>query len=853
MTCYPKNVQFTNLKINSEQDLFAIDPTIPTNNDLFEDAECNNECIPLLDLIPPCNNILAAFKVKGSAVICKGVNIGNTEAEISGTIRFNGTNFEGYNGVEWVPLDCCSEIERKCKIYTYDDRGGINVKVGDLVTIGGSKDIEDSVHKLLCDKWDWSARISDLGNERRPKTIADKCGKAFVVGYSSSASFPNFYNSDETLGPDTFSSQVFSNNFIFMGKINSIGCWEYLNAIGGNTDIINPEVTIDCFGSLYLSAQTSGGAAPIYYNYDSTVGLTGLNSPSASSIIAKLSGSGIWEWDATIQYSPTTTNPNPILSSDVLGNLYVVTYIDASSVATVYDSGNNTLVVPTSANNQILITLFESDGSSKWVASVNGLSNQDDGNVMVDGVGNAYVSGIGSPNNPPIFYDKDRNTDITGMTETNTQLWVGKLCYDGNWEWTNRVTNVVADQAIMSNDIDCNLYVGLLTDNVGNTKFHNADNSITISANNNSLYVAKLSNNGFWYWGARISTTPELEDKSITSIDVDGNGYIYVSGDASSDMTFYNIDDTVGKTLNSLGGGKYVWLGRLNPYGCWDWVVQVDSSGDDVKSSISADENGNVFLSGQGGFGSEVEFRNPPDNTDGITGVGNLLGEIFIGKIVNEAQSAKLIGVVTEVINPDWEVCVQFEGNITFEDETFMPGAAYYYDCDNQKLTSYCFKNSKLFRNIGVACDTNGILWNPHGKFCIQKEKSLDKVVTCNNNISGTFIFTTNPGYSTNPSATYKANKVDNTVTLTINNFTGTPDVGSADIFETDTNVLDPIFRPSHEVTAIIKIIDAGTENFGTLTVSTDGKISFTNNFSNFSNQIASDNMIGNCSINYVV
>ena len=141
MTCYPKNVQFTNLKINSEQDLFAIDPTIPTNNDLFEDAECNNECIPLLDLIPPCNNILAAFKVKGSAVICKGVNIGNTEAEISGTIRFNGTNFEGYNGVEWVPLDCCSEIERKCKIYTYDDRGGINVKVGDLVTIGGSKDI----------------------------------------------------------------------------------------------------------------------------------------------------------------------------------------------------------------------------------------------------------------------------------------------------------------------------------------------------------------------------------------------------------------------------------------------------------------------------------------------------------------------------------------------------------------------------------------------------------------------------------------------------------------------------------------------------------------------------------------
>jgi hypothetical protein len=109
MTSYPKNVQFTNLKVNSEQDLFTIDPAIPADDSVITEAECNNECIPLLDLIPPCNNVLAAFKVKGSAVICKGVNIGNTEAEISGTIRFNGTNFEGYNGVEWVPLDCCPE------------------------------------------------------------------------------------------------------------------------------------------------------------------------------------------------------------------------------------------------------------------------------------------------------------------------------------------------------------------------------------------------------------------------------------------------------------------------------------------------------------------------------------------------------------------------------------------------------------------------------------------------------------------------------------------------------------------------------------------------------------------------
>ena len=104
MTSFPKNVQFTNLKINSEQDLFQIDPAILSPEDQIMNELCNNQCLPLdvLPLLPPCNNTLAAFKVKGSAVICKGLNIGFTDVPIAGTIRFNNGFFEGFNGNEWV-------------------------------------------------------------------------------------------------------------------------------------------------------------------------------------------------------------------------------------------------------------------------------------------------------------------------------------------------------------------------------------------------------------------------------------------------------------------------------------------------------------------------------------------------------------------------------------------------------------------------------------------------------------------------------------------------------------------------------------------------------------------------------
>ena len=117
MTSFPKNVQFTNVKINSEQDLFQISPSIPSpssSDDSIFNELCANQCIPSLDLIPPCNNILAALKVKGSVSICKGLAIGNTNAEIQGTIRFNGKNFEGFNGQNWVLLDCCDSLSDNC-------------------------------------------------------------------------------------------------------------------------------------------------------------------------------------------------------------------------------------------------------------------------------------------------------------------------------------------------------------------------------------------------------------------------------------------------------------------------------------------------------------------------------------------------------------------------------------------------------------------------------------------------------------------------------------------------------------------------------------------------------------------
>lgn len=100
----PRNVQFTNVRINSDQDLFQIDTQLPYNPN-SDEILCELQCIPEFtnnDLNKPCTNTLAALQVNGSAKICKAINIGTTNTEIKGTIRFNQHKFEGFNGKKWV-------------------------------------------------------------------------------------------------------------------------------------------------------------------------------------------------------------------------------------------------------------------------------------------------------------------------------------------------------------------------------------------------------------------------------------------------------------------------------------------------------------------------------------------------------------------------------------------------------------------------------------------------------------------------------------------------------------------------------------------------------------------------------
>ena len=120
---------------------------------------------------------------------------------------------------------------------------------------------------------------------------------------------------------------------------------------------------------------------------------------------------------------------------------------------------------------------------------------------------------------------------------------------------------------------------------------------------------------------------------------------------------------------------------------------------------------------------------------------------------------------------------------------------------------------------------------------------------------SGVLTFSANqPGYSVDPTLDYRVARVGNIVTLHLDDFTGTPDVGAANYFRTATAAIPAAFQPWKTVGIKVKVVDAGTSSDGYMEISSTGRVSFfKNNASNFSNQTAAANTIGDASISYCV
>src|SRR3990172_12987368 len=354
----------------------------------------------------------------------------------------------------------------ECKKLPFDTIGGTGVKIGDIVTFGSNKDGDNAVHKLLCEKWEWNARIDGPSNNQGPRVVADDSGNAYVTGYMTAT--PTFYNSDGSLGP-TGLTGLGPDQFIVVAKIDAAGCWQLENVVDSLDDDKLPELAIGSNQDLYFVAQGAGDGSPaIYYGPDGSIGLIGPTSSQPQVLIANLNSLGLWEWRAAIQELGLNLLSPQISASDC-GSILVATEAGTGATGVFLDRDDNPISLPANQfTRQVAVGQYDRDGHLKWIARVSGTAAQFSPAVQATNQNCSYVAGLGA-SGPPGFYNRNGQAlQLVGQSEVKTQLWTAKIECDGDLIFQSRVTNANSVQRpITATDIYNNLYLGFRSGTTG--------------------------------------------------------------------------------------------------------------------------------------------------------------------------------------------------------------------------------------------------------------------------------------------------------------------------------------------------------------------------------------------------
>lgn len=411
----------------------------------------------------------------------------------------------------------------------------------------------------------WTARYNGLGNkaDEAIAILVDTSGNAYITGYSYGG--------------------LSTHNDIVTIKYNSTGNLQWIDRYdGGKSSGDYPkDIKRDMYGNIYVCGSSYQGG---YWNF-----------PDEYTII-KYSNTGNRLW--VKNYDHTSTQGECFaMTLDIIGNICVTGWIEDTlmnsnsvnikftplgdiewvksydgvgcsgegfSDMTIDKEGKIYLVGSTYSRNSrhdYLILKFNSRGEIENVFTYDGPAHSTDipTKIALDKNGNIYVTGRSVGNNG--------SEDITTIKINNFGI-----------EWVQRY-----DGTANKNDEG----KGIIVDHIGNVYVTGLSYE---SANNIDIVTIKYDSQGTQKWIAKYNGTGINDADVPTSIAVDYEGNVYITGRSYNNVS---KDDYV--TIKYYSDGTEAWSKQYNylDYG-------------DTPTDILVDDNKNVIVTGFSGEEGEV-------------------------------------------------------------------------------------------------------------------------------------------------------------------------------------------------------------------------------------------------------
>jgi len=236
---------------------------------------------------------------------------------------------------------------------------------------------------------------------------------------------------------------------------------------------------------------------------------------------------------------------------DSTGNIYLTGHTKGS------------LGAANAGGTDMFLVKYNDSGVRQWTRQL-GSSAADWGrDVVVDGAGNVYVTGVSSG-------DFDGNTSLG-----NQDYFLVKFNSNGNKQWSQLFGTISVDASYgITVDRNNAVYVTGATQDFLNGTY----------AGKSDIFLAKYSTNGDSEWTQLLGST---EDEYGYDVAADENGYLYITGTTAGDL------DGGGSS-----GSSDIFLAKYNQSGTQLWVQQLRSPSNNYVNSIALDSLGNLYLAG---------------------------------------------------------------------------------------------------------------------------------------------------------------------------------------------------------------------------------------------------------------
>ncbi|MEY3442042.1 MAG: hypothetical protein RLZZ519_323 [Bacteroidota bacterium] len=259
----------------------------------------------------------------------------------------------------------------------------------------------------------------------------------------------------------------------------------------------------------------------------------------------------------------------------------------------------------------------------QWAAQIGGIGNEMGRDVVVDGAGNVYRTGI--------FHDTCDFDPGVGVYHLQSSpsfgaIFVSKVDAGGNFVWAKHIqgTGQSTGEALALDQAGNIYVVGYFR---GAADFDPGAGIAIMTADSvGEPFILKLNAAGDFQWVkhfASISSPSYLS--AVDDIKVDALGNIYTTG--YFDSTF-DFDPGAGVFPLTSAGSQDMFVSKLDANGDFLWAFCLGGASYDVSYAIEVDDLGNVYLTGN--FKYTVDF-DPGAGFHTLTTAG-AINEVFVAK-----------------------------------------------------------------------------------------------------------------------------------------------------------------------------------------------------------------------------